>query len=452
MHPNPVVARHTYHRQMAPSDGTPRPLERERIAVVGLGYVGLPVALAFSRQFEHTIGFDVNVAKVAELRRGIDRSGEIDAATLAARNVTFTDDPEMLRDATFIVVAVPTPIDRNRRPDLAALRSASDLIGRVMRPGTVVVFESTVYPGVTEDVCGPILEQVSGLTRGRDFTLGYSPERINPGDTEHTLERIVKVVAGEDEATLERVASVYAAIVDAGVHRAPSIRVAEAAKVIENTQRDLNIALMNELALIFDRLDIRTSDVLAAAGTKWNFLPFRPGLVGGHCIGVDPYYLTSKAEEVGYHPQVILAGRRINDGMGAYVAQKLVKLLAPRGVALRDVRVGVLGLTFKENVTDLRNSRVPDIVAELTSFGVTALVHDPIADADEARREYGIELQPWEALADLDAVVLAVAHRSYPARVLADVTRLLRADGVVIDVKAALDPAALPMGLEYWSL
>ncbi len=425
---------------------------RERIAVVGLGYVGLPVALAFARRFPGTIGFDVNGTKVAELRRGFDRTGETDASTLAASELSVTDDPRALGEATFVVVAVPTPIDRNRRPDLTALRSASELIGGVMRPGTVVVFESTVYPGVTEEVCGPILEQTSGLTRGRDFTLGYSPERINPGDTEHTLERIVKVVSGEDDATLERVAGVYAAIVDAGVHRAPSIRVAEAAKVIENTQRDLNIALMNELALIFDRLDIRTSDVLAAAGTKWNFLPFRPGLVGGHCIGVDPYYLTSKAEEVGYHPQVILAGRRINDGMGAYVAQKLVKLLAPRGVALRDARVGVLGVTFKENVTDLRNSRVPDIVAELTSFGITVLVHDPIADADEARYEYGIELQPWEALTDLDAIVLAVAHRSYPDRVLADVTRLLRADGVVIDVKDVLDPAALPPGLEYWSL
>ena len=437
---------------MTPPDGTSPTLPRERIAVVGLGYVGLPVALAFARGFSGTIGFDVNGAKVAELRRGFDRTGEIDSATLNATEMSITDDPGTLRDATFIVVAVPTPIDHSRRPDLTALRSASELIGRSMRSGTVVVFESTVYPGVTEDVCGPILEQASGLTRGRDFTLGYSPERINPGDHEHTLERIVKVVSGEDDATLERVAAVYAAIVDAGVHRAPSIRVAEAAKVIENTQRDLNIALMNELALIFDRLDIRTSDVLAAAGTKWNFLPFRPGLVGGHCIGVDPYYLTSKAEEVGYHPQVILAGRRINDGMGAYIAQKLVKLLAPRGVARRDARVGVLGLTFKENVTDLRNSRVPDIVAELTSFGVTALVHDPIADADEARHEYGIELQRWEALADLDAIVLAVAHRSYPARVLADVTRLLRPDGVVIDVKGALDPTALPNGLEYWSL
>jgi len=452
MHPNTMALRHTYHRHVTLSDGTTPTLGREQIAVVGLGYVGLPVALAFARRFPGTIGFDVNGAKVAELQRGFDRTGEIDSATLSATEMSITDDPEMLRHATFVVVAVPTPIDRNRRPDLTALRAASDLIGRVMRPGTVVVFESTVYPGVTEDVCGPILEQASGLTRGRDFTLGYSPERINPGDTEHTLERIVKVVAGEDEATLERVAGVYAAIVDAGVHRAPSIRVAEAAKVIENTQRDLNIALMNELALIFDRLDIRTSDVLAAAGTKWNFLPFRPGLVGGHCIGVDPYYLTSKAEEVGYHPQVILAGRRINDGMGAYVAQKLVKLLAPRGVALRDARVGVLGLTFKENVTDLRNSRVPDIVAELTSFGVTALVHDPIADADEARHEYGIELQTWEALTDLDAIVFAVAHRSYPDRITSDVTRLLRPDGVVIDVKGALDPAALPPGLAYWSL
>ena len=424
----------------------------ERIAVVGLGYVGLPVALAFARVFPGTIGFDVDRARVEGLRSGHDRTLEFDRATLLASELLITDDPSALAEATFVVVAVPTPIDRNRKPDLTALRRASETIGRTLRPGTTVVYESTVYPGVTEEVCGPILERASGLTRGRDFTLGYSPERINPGDTEHTLERIVKVVSGEDPATLERVARTYATIVDAGVHRAPSIRVAEAAKVIENTQRDLNIALMNELALIFDRLDIRTSDVLAAANTKWNFLPFRPGLVGGHCIGVDPYYLTSKAEEVGYHPQVILSGRRINDGMGASIAQKLVKLLSPRGVALRDSRIGILGLTFKENVNDLRNSRVPDIVRELDAFGVTSMVHDPIADPEEARREFGLDMCRWEDLRGLDGLILAVAHRDYPVRVAAELSDLLQPDGVLIDVKAVLEPSALPAHVRYWSL
>jgi UDP-N-acetyl-D-glucosamine/UDP-N-acetyl-D-galactosamine dehydrogenase len=427
-------------------------MSSERIAVVGLGYVGLPVALAFARRFPGTIGFDVSTAKVEELTRGFDRSGEVDREALEGSGLRMTADPADLRGATFYVVAVPTPIDRQRRPDLGYLERASEMLGAVISPGAVVVFESTVYPGVTEDVCGPILERVSGLRRGQDFFLGYSPERINPGDREHTLERIVKVVAGEDAATLDRVAAAYAAIVDAGVHRAPSIQVAEAAKVIENTQRDLNIALMNELAIIFDRLGLRTVDVLAAAGSKWNFLPFRPGLVGGHCIGVDPYYLTSKAEEVGYHPEVILAGRRINDGMGAFVAQRTIKLLAQRSVPLGSTRVGVLGLTFKEDVADLRNSRVPDIVAELRSFGVEVLVHDPVADADEAEAEYGLRLQSWDDLRDLDALVLAVAHRSYPARLRTDLARMMKPDGVIVDVKSVLDAADLPPGLAYWSL
>jgi UDP-N-acetyl-D-glucosamine/UDP-N-acetyl-D-galactosamine dehydrogenase len=427
-------------------------MSSERIAVVGLGYVGLPVALAFARRFPGTIGFDVSAAKVEELARGFDRSGEVDREALEGSGLRVTADPADLRGATFYVVAVPTPIDRQRRPDLGYLERASEMLGGVISPGAVVVFESTVYPGVTEDVCGPILERVSGLRRGQDFFLGYSPERINPGDKEHTLERIVKVVAGEDAATLDRVAAAYGAIVDAGVHRAPSIQVAEAAKVIENTQRDLNIALMNELAIIFDRLGLRTVDVLAAAGSKWNFLPFRPGLVGGHCIGVDPYYLTSKAEEVGYHPEVILAGRRINDGMGAFVAQRTIKLLAQRSVPLGSTRVGVLGLTFKEDVADLRNSRVPDIVAELRSFGVEVLVHDPVADADEAEAEYGLRLQSWDDLRDLDALVLAVAHRSYPARLRADLARMMKPDGVVVDVKSVLDAADLAPGLAYWSL
>jgi UDP-N-acetyl-D-glucosamine/UDP-N-acetyl-D-galactosamine dehydrogenase len=427
-------------------------MSNERIAIVGLGYVGLPVALAFARRFPGTIGFDVSTAKVDELARGFDRTGEIEPDELTSSGLRVTADPEELRGATFFVVAVPTPIDGHRRPDLGYLERASEILGTVIAPGAVVVYESTVYPGVTEDVCGPILERVSGLRRGRDFFLGYSPERINPGDKEHTLERIVKVVAGEDAATLERVAAAYGAIVVAGVHRAPSIQVAEAAKVIENTQRDLNIALMNELAIIFDRLGLRTADVLAAAGSKWNFLPFRPGLVGGHCIGVDPYYLTSKAEEVGYHPEVILAGRRINDGMGAYVAQKAVKLLAQRPVPLSQARVAVLGLTFKENVSDLRNSRVPDIVSELRAFGIEVLVHDPIADADEAEREYGLGLSRWEELRDLDAIVLAVAHRAYPERIRACLETMMRPGGVVIDVKAALDPAAFAEDVAYWSL
>src|SRR5690606_7730024 len=319
----------------------------ERIAVIGLGYVGLPVAIALAKKFPGTIGFDVNPKRIQALKEGRDATGEVDSEDLRATTLRFTHDPAELRGATFLVVAVPTPVDANRRPDLEPLRRASETVGAALAPGAVVVYESTVYPGVTEDFCGPILERVSGLRRGRDFFLGYSPERINPGDKEHTLERVTKVVSGEDEATLERVAAVYGAIVPVGVHRAPSIRAAEAAKVIENAQRDLNIAFMNELAMIFDRLGLRTKDVLAAARTKWNFLPFTPGLVGGHCIGVDPYYLTHKAEEVGYHPQVILAGRRINDGMGAFVAQKTVKLLASGGEFVKGARVGVLGLTFK---------------------------------------------------------------------------------------------------------
>jgi UDP-N-acetyl-D-glucosamine/UDP-N-acetyl-D-galactosamine dehydrogenase len=427
-------------------------MSNERIAVVGLGYVGLPVALAFARRFPETIGFDVSAVKVEELKRGFDRSGEVDRAALDGTELRLTSDPADLHGATFFVVAVPTPIDQNRSPDLGYLERASAMIAPALTKGAVVVYESTVYPGVTEDVCGPILERLSGLRRGHDFFLGYSPERINPGDKEHTLERIVKVVAGEDDATLERVAAAYGAIVDAGVHRASSIQVAEAAKVIENTQRDLNIALMNELAIIFDRLGLRTLDVLEAAGSKWNFLPFRPGLVGGHCIGVDPYYLTSKAEEVGYHPEVILAGRRINDGMGAFIAQKAVKLLARRPVALSATRVAVLGLTFKENVADLRNSRVPDIVHELRSFGIEVLVHDPVADAHEAEEEYGLRLSPWDELVDLDAIVLAVAHRSYPERLRSDSGRMMKPAGVVVDVKSALSAADLPTDAIYWSL
>ena len=427
----------------------PEPV-KERVAVVGQGYVGLPVTLAFGRAFPGTVGFDVDRAKVERLASGVDATGETDPQELAAARVRFTADEADLRGATFFVVAVPTPITPDRRPDLSYLIAASETVGRALSPGAVVVYESTVYPGVTEEVCGPVLERASGLRRGVDFKLGYSPERINPGDKEHTLEKVVKVVAGEDEETLERVAAAYGRIVTAGVYRAKSIKVAEAAKVIENTQRDLNIALMNELAMIFDRLDIDTIDVLEAASTKWNFLPFRPGLVGGHCIGVDPYYLTAKAEEVGYAPHVILAGRRINDGMGAFVAQKVVRMLAAGDAPLKRCRVGVLGLTFKENVPDLRNSRVPDIVSELASYGVAALVHDPLADAEEAKREYGIELQPLSAVTDLDALVLAVPHRELVEQASCP-SRFLRPGGVLIDVKAAL--RGLDLGdVLYWSL
>ncbi len=428
------------------------PDPEEKIAVIGLGYVGLPVALAFARAFPGTVGFDLNTEKVAELRRGVDRTGEIDSATLAASTLTITADPADLAGATLFVVAVPTPIDANHQPDLRAVRGASETVGLALSPGALVVYESTVYPGVTEEICGPILARASGLRQGLDFKLGYSPERINPGDKEHTLERIVKVVAGEDAETLDRVAAAYGAIIEAGVFRAASIKVAEAAKVIENTQRDLNIALMNELALIFDRLGIRTRDVLAAARSKWNFLPFTPGLVGGHCIGVDPYYLTAKAEEVGYHPQVILAGRRINDGMGAYVAQRFVKMLIHAGRPVKDARVAVLGLTFKEDVPDIRNSRVPDIIAELKQFGIAPLVHDPIADAGEVRHEYDLGLTAWEDLRDLDGVILAVGHRDYLAMGAQALLGALRAGGVVVDVKSALTPAEVPAGAAYWSL
>jgi UDP-N-acetyl-D-galactosamine dehydrogenase len=426
----------------------------ETIAILGLGYVGLPVALAFARKFPGTVGFDVHVEKVKELARGHDRNGEVSEETLKATTLKVSSDLADLAKATFYVVAVPTPVDENNVPDLTPVVRASESVGKVLKKGDVVVFESTVYPGVTEDVCGPVLAKVSGLTQGKDFKLGYSPERINPGDKEHTLERITKVVSGEDDATLDRVANAYGAIVDAGIHRAPSIKVAEAAKVIENTQRDINIALMNELSLIFDRMGIRTSDVLAAAGTKWNFLKFRPGLVGGHCIGVDPYYLTTKAQQLGYQPEVILAGRRVNDNMGKHIAQRLVKLLVHGDVAVRGARVGVLGLTFKENVSDIRNSKVPDIINELAEFGIKALVHDPIASAQETHHEYGLELSAWSELKDLDALVVAVSHEEYLA--MGDsIFAPLRDGGVVVDVKSIFEPSAvarLDKRLRYWSL
>ena len=423
----------------------------ERIAVVGLGYVGLPVALSFARKFNGTVGFDLSEARIDALRAGLDWTGEIPEAELRKSTLQLTSDPADLGGCTFFIVAVPTPIDPDRRPDLGPLLAATRTVGSALAPGAVVVYESTVYPGVTEERCGPLLAETSGLVRSRDFTLGYSPERINPGDHLHTFEKIIKVVSGEDSETLERVARVYETVVEAGVHRAPSIKVAEAAKVIENTQRDVNIALMNELALIFDRMGIRTQDVLDAAGTKWNFLRFAPGLVGGHCIGVDPYYLTAKAEALGYHPEVILAGRRINDNMGRYVAEKAVKLLRKQDHPVKGARIGVLGVTFKENVSDLRNSRVPDIVAELREFGIDPIAHDPLASSDEARREYGIDLRPFDALTDLDCVILAVAHQQYLDQ-LERIVSSVRRGGLFIDVKSVLGPADVRGDLRYWSL
>jgi len=417
-----------------------------------LGYAGLSVAVTVAKRFAGTLGFDIQPQRVKELRQGIDRTGDVPLEHLRASELRVTSEPADLMGATFFIVAVPTPIDKNHRPDLSPLEKASQIVGSALQPGSVVVYESTVYPGVTEEICRPILARESGLKPGVDFKVGYSPERINPGDKKHTFERIVKVVSGEDGSTLERVAKVYEAVVEAGVYRASSIKVAEAAKVIENIQRDLNVALMNELALIFDRMNIRTGDVLETAATKWNFLPFTPGLVGGHCIGVDPYYLTTKAEELGYNPQVILGGRRINDSMGSYVAQRTVKLLINATLPVHDSRVGILGLAFKENVSDLRNSRVPDIVAELKQFGIDPLVHDPLVDEQEAQNEYGIQLKAWRELFDLDAIIYAVDHRFYRQLPREDLLGRIRPDGVLIDVKSVLDPKSIPSSLRYWSL
>jgi len=421
-------------------------------AVIGLGYVGLPVALALAKKFEPVIGFDISRQRIAALQDARDVTGEVSPAALRETRLRLTADPEALSETSFFVITVPTPIDAERRPDLAALENACTLIGPRLKPGAVVVFESTVYPGLTREFCGPLLVKASGLRQGIDFKLGYSPERINPGDKEHRLETIVKVVAGEDETTLERIAAVYARIVEAGIYRAFSLEVAEAAKVIENTQRDLNIALMNELAIIFDRLGIPTKEVLEAAGTKWNFLRFTPGLVGGHCIGVDPYYLTARAESAGYYPQVILSGRRINDGMGGFIAQRLVKLLIAAGRFVRGAKVGIVGITFKENVSDLRNSRVPDIVGELREFGISALVADPVADPTEARREYGIELVPLETFAELDGLILAVPHRALANAGWERLFPALIPGGVFIDVKSVVDRGRVPAELHYWSL
>jgi UDP-N-acetyl-D-glucosamine/UDP-N-acetyl-D-galactosamine dehydrogenase len=424
----------------------------ERIAVIGLGYVGLPLAVAFARHFGDVVGFDVNKRRVESLARGEDWTGEVDSESLTSSGLKVSSDPDCLGGRTFYAITVPTPVDGNHRPDLGAVESACRTVAEYLQPGAIVALESTVYPGVTEEVCGPLLSEGSGLAAGKDFKLAYSPERINPGDREHVLERIVKVVSAQDAEALERVAGIYGAVTTAGVHRASSIKVAEAAKVIENTQRDLNIALMNELAIIFERMSISTRDVLAAAGTKWNFLPFSPGLVGGHCIGVDPYYLTAKAQEVGYNPEVILSGRRINDGMGAFIAGRVVKMLGQSGRLSGAAKVGILGLAFKENVRDLRNSRVPDIVDELREYGIEAMVYDPMVDPEEAEEEFGIRLVDADAMVDLNALVLCVPHKAIMAAMNPCPTKRVVDGGVVIDVKSVLDPSRMPASLRYWSL
>jgi UDP-N-acetyl-D-galactosamine dehydrogenase len=423
------------------------------IAVVGLGYVGLPLAVEFGKRYP-TIGLDLSQAKIDAYQSGVDPTGEVSAAELAAaKGLEVSTDATQLKRANFIVVAVPTPVDEAHQPDFGPLLAASESVGKHLQPGATVVFESTVYPGATEEICVPVIERHSGLKWQRDFFVGYSPERINPGDREHTLTRITKIVSGDTAATLARVAEVYGSIVGAGVHRASSIKVAEAAKVIENTQRDLNIALMNELALIFHKIGIDTTEVLTAAGTKWNFLPFRPGLVGGHCIGVDPYYLTHKADKLGYHPQVILAGRRINDGMGKYIAEQTVKQMIQRGFPVKSAKVNVLGLTFKENCPDLRNSRVIDVVDELRSYGADVHVHDPVADGRAAIHEYGVTLTPWEQLPKAHALVLAVAHREFNARPIGDYVEKLEPGGLFVDVKCQADaPALREQGVCVWRL
>jgi UDP-N-acetyl-D-glucosamine/UDP-N-acetyl-D-galactosamine dehydrogenase len=423
------------------------------VAVVGLGYVGLPLAVEFGKKYA-TVGFDLSEKKIAAYRNFLDPTGEVSQAELkAASGLRLTTDAADLADADFVIIAVPTPVDEAHRPDFGPLLAASETVGKNLKRGATVVFESTVYPGATEEVCVPAIERYSGLQWRRDFFVGYSPERINPGDKEHSLTRITKLVSGDSPETLERVAEVYGSIIAAGVHRASSIKVAEAAKVIENTQRDLNIALINELALIFHKIGIDTTEVLEAAGTKWNFLQFRPGLVGGHCIGVDPYYLTHKADMLGYHPQVILAGRRINDGMGKYVAEQTIKLMIQSGSSVKGAAVNVLGLTFKENCPDLRNSRVIDVVRELAAFGARVHVHDPVADPADAMHEYGLKLTPWDELPRADAIVSAVAHRALRERSVDDLAAKLVPNGVYIDVKSQVDAAELrARGVQVWRL
>ena len=422
------------------------------IGVIGLGYVGLPLAVEFCKKFR-TIGLDLKEEIIACYRQGYDPTGEVEEQGFAdSSKLEFTTDKADLADADFLIVAVPTPIDQANQPDLTPLVGATHTAGSVLKKGATVVFESTVYPGLTEEVCVPILEQESALKWKQDFHVGYSPERINPGDKVHTLTRIVKVVSGDDEACLDAVADLYESIIEAGVFRAASIKEAEAAKVIENTQRDLNIALINELAIIFDRLGIDTLNVLEAAGSKWNFLPFRPGLVGGHCIGVDPYYLTHKAEAVGYNPQVILAGRRINDNMGKFVAEKTMKLMLSNNHDAVESRVGILGLTFKEDCPDLRNSKVVDIISELQEYGVEPMVFDPVADRSEAEAYIGKAMTPLDEFTDLDALIIAVPHETFRDRPVSDYIGMITPKGCLIDVKSMLDPAQIPEGTSFWRL
>jgi UDP-N-acetyl-D-glucosamine/UDP-N-acetyl-D-galactosamine dehydrogenase len=423
------------------------------VAIVGLGYVGLPVAVEFGKR-RPTIGYDLSKRRIENLKHMVDATGEVATADLMqAKQFRPTAFPAELGEADFIIVAVPTPINAARQPDLSPLESASETVGRYMKPGAIVIYESTVYPGCTEEVCVPILEKHSGLRWRQDFHVGYSPERINPGDKEHRFSKIRKVVSGDDADTLEAVATLYGSVVEAGVYKAPSIRVAEAAKVIENTQRDLNIAFVNELAIIFEKMGIDTLEVLKAAGTKWNFLNFRPGLVGGHCIGVDPYYLTHKAELLGYHPEVILAGRRINDSMGSHIARKTVQQMIHAGRNIKGARVNILGLTFKENVPDIRNSKVIDIIRELHEFGVETYVHDPLAAPDDALHEYGLKLSEWDSLPAADALVLAVPHRQYLGMESAELLKKVVRRGCVIDVKSVLDAETYRKeGLRIWRL
>ena len=426
---------------------------REKLSLVGLGYVGIPIAVSFAKKID-VIGFDLNEKKIELYKNGIDPTKEVGDEAIRNTTVEFTSDEAKLREAKFHIVAVPTPVNADHTPDLVPVESASRIVGRNLSKGSIVVYESTVYPGVTEDICVPILEKESGLVCGKDFKVGYSPERINPGDKVHRLETIVKIVSGMDEETLETVAKVYSLVALAGVHKAESIKVAEAAKVIENSQRDINIAFMNELSIIFHKLGIDTKAVLEAAGTKWNFLKFAPGLVGGHCIGVDPYYLTYKAEETGYHSQVILSGRRINDSMGQYVTESLIKLMAKSGVPISGAKVAVLGLTFKENCPDTRNSRVVDIIHELREYGIEPVVCDDVADKDGAEREYGLELTAFERVKNCDAVILAVAHDEFKALSMSDYDALYKNETkILLDVKGILDRKTFESaGYKYWRL
>ncbi len=426
---------------------------KNKIAIVGLGYVGLPLAAHLSRHFT-VFGFDISEANIAELKKGHDRTMELSDTELKKAKIRFTSKPADIASCKLFIVCVPTPVDHFHVPDLGAMENASMIIGRRMTAGSCVVYESTVYPGVTEDICVPILERESGLKFGRDFTVGYSPERINPGDKIHTVDNTAKIISASDTASLDLLEGIYGAVVKAGLHRASSIRVAEAAKVIENTQRDINIALMNELAIIFNKMGIDTLEVLEAAGTKWNFLNFRPGLVGGHCIGVDPYYLTYKAESIGYRPEVILSGRRINDNMGKYIAEKTIKMLIAADIPVKKARVAVLGLAFKENVPDLRNTRVVDIINELTDYEVSVLVHDPLGIPEEARKHYGIDLASLTDIRDMDAVILAVAHHDYLDLGLKEIAALCcKGRPILLDIKSVFDPdQARYLGIHYWRL